>query len=244
MRIILTSNLSIKNELKKIALLKNILVEENIALDIQKINLDRPAYEDYIRNVDNIIFQSKNAVVYSDILHGYILHNKTAKLYCMGKFTATELKKYFTNKIIYPKENYSSESLMKIIKNEKVGDESYLVIKGEDGRDYIQSEIKKFSIKIKVIDVYKRVPLEGFLKQSSIDNKANNYIIVSSKSALDVLLLSLSKYKKLGPLILIIPNERIIRDVNKQIFKEIIIICNSSDAKTYLTAIEKHNEES
>ena len=243
MKIILTANLSIKNELNKIAIQKEIEVEERIALDIQNINLDQNIYESYINNANKIIFQSKNAVKYASILHDYLLGNKKAKMYCLGKFTGNEIQKYYANKVIYPKDNYSSESLMKIIKNEKGLNDKYLIIKGEDGRNYLEDEIRKFSKIIKVISVYKRVPIKNFLDESSINKKTNNYFIVSSKSALIELIANISSCKNIAPLILIIPNERIINEVDTGIFKDIIIICNSNNAETYISTIERHNEQ-
>ena len=241
MKIILTADLSIKNELNKIAIKKKIEVEERIALDIQNINLDPDIFKPYIKKVNKIIFQSKNAVKYASTLRDYLLDNKTAKMYCLGKFTGNEIQKYYANKVIYPKDNYSSESLLKIIKKESGLNDKYLIIKGEDGRNYLEDEIKKFSEKIKVISVYRRVPIKGFLDISSINKKANNYLIVSSKAALTELIANVSNYKNIAPLILIIPNERIINEIDTGIFKDVIIICNSNNAETYISTIEGHN---
>ncbi len=243
MKIILASDLSIKNELKKIALEKKIDVEEKIALNIQNIDFNQSSYESYVSKANNIIFQSKNAVKFSALLYDCMLKNKTAKMYCLGRFTGKELQRHFANEVIYPKDNYSSENLAKIIKDNKDINESYLIIKGEGGRDYLENEIKGFAEEINVISVYKRVPIKDFLSESCVSNSANNYLIVSSKTALIELISSVSNYKKNASLVLIVPNERIINGIDKKIFRDIIIICNSSSAETYINTIVKHNEQ-
>ena len=243
MKIILTADLSIKKELNKIAIERKIKVEEKIALEIKNLNFDQNIYQPYIRVANKIIFQSKNAVRHSSILHDCILKNITAKLYGLGRFTGNELQKYFSNKIVFPKDNYSSENLMKIIKMENEPNDKYIIIKGEDGRSYLEDEIRKFSNNIRVVTVYKRIPIKRFLDESSISENTNNYFIVSSKLALTELIANLSSYKNDAPLILIIPNKRIIHEIDTSIFRDIIVICNSSDAETYISTIEKHNEQ-
>ena len=135
------------------------------------------------------------------------------------------------------------KSTNKIIKDNKDINESYLIIKGEGGRDYLENEIKGFAEEINVISVYKRVPIKDFLSESCVSNSANNYLIVSSKTALIELISSVSNYKKNASLVLIVPNERIINGIDKKIFRDIIIICNSSSAETYINTIVKHNEQ-
>ena len=42
---------------------------------------------------------------------------------------------------------------------------------------------------------------------------------------------------------LVVPNNRVSENIQQGLFKDIIVICNSSDAKTYANIIGIHNEK-
>ena len=119
MKITVTSELTIYNDLVKLCRNKSISIEKKIALSIEKLSLENKIYKNPMADVQNIIFQSKNAVKYSVDVHEEIAKNSKAKLYCLGKYTKLELSRLFINEIIHPKENYSSEELIRLISKEK-----------------------------------------------------------------------------------------------------------------------------
>ena len=243
MKIIATSELTIYDELKKICEVDNVLVDKKVALRTEAIKKANEQNKKYAREFSNIVFQSKNAVRYSKDLHSYLLSNKKSTMYCLGKFTMIEIKKHFINRIKHPESNYSSESLLDLIKEKSVERNDYLIIKGEDGRDYLEKEIKKLGGNVEVAELYKRVPIEAFIKEEDVIEGMNNYLLVSSKIALDELIKNIIKFKYIYDLILVIPNKRLSENIKKSLFKDIIIICNSDSAKTYIKTIGIHNEK-
>ena len=115
MKIIVTSDLTIFEELRTLGEKKGFVVEKHHALNIKtKADINKDELE-YVKTANNMIFQSKNAVKYSEKLHKEIQKNKEARMYCLGKYTKTELKKYFVNEVMHPVTKYSSENLLELI---------------------------------------------------------------------------------------------------------------------------------
>ena len=71
----------------------------------------------------------------------------------------------------------------------------------------------------------------------------NNYLLVSSKLALVELIKTIMSFAKNYNLILVAPNKRLSEGLNVNAFKDILIICNSSSADSYMNILEKHNEK-
>ena len=143
MKIIATSDLTIYDELRKVCDDNKVLIDKKVALKIEAIKITNEEYKRYAREFGNIIFQSKNAVSYSNDIHNYLLSNKKSKMYCLGKFTMIEIRKFFRNKIEHPENNYSSESLLDLIKRNSIKSKDYLIIKGEGGRDNFKESIEE-----------------------------------------------------------------------------------------------------
>ena len=57
---------------------------------------------------------------------------------------------------LYPQKNYSSEKLLDLIAEESLIKSKFLIIKGQDGRAYLEEKIKENNHEVLVIDVYKR----------------------------------------------------------------------------------------
>jgi uroporphyrinogen-III synthase len=239
MKIIAISELSIYNDLKKICHTKKISIKKKIALRIEKINIEDKINNTPITLVDNIIFQSKNAVKYSNAIHEDIAKNPKAKIYCIGKYTKLEVKKLFKNKVIHPEKDYSSEELMRLIKREKEENDSYVVIKGEDGRSYIGDNLIKLGKVVDELNVYRREEMAGFINNSDLSDNENNYVLVSSKTALNVFNKCIKDAHK--NIILVVPNQRLIEEVKRNLFGDIIIIANNNAAEDYIKKIQEHN---
>ena len=79
--------MTIYNDLVKLCHNKNILIEKRIALSIQKLSYENKIYKNPMTHVQNIIFQSKNAVKYSIDIQKDIAKNSKARIYCLGKYT-------------------------------------------------------------------------------------------------------------------------------------------------------------
>ena len=78
MKIIVTSDLTIFGELRKLGEKKGFVVEKLLALNIKtKKDINKDELE-YVKRANNMIFQSKNAVKYSERLHKEVQKNKEA----------------------------------------------------------------------------------------------------------------------------------------------------------------------
>ena len=243
MKIIVTSDLTIFKELRTLGVKRGFVVEKHLALNIKgNKNISKDVLE-YIKTVNNIIFQSKNAVKYSERLHQEIQKNKKATMYCLGQYTKTELKKYFDNKINHPFSKYSSENLLKLIVKENKNKESFMIIKGEGGRDYLERNLIDNGFDVKTVNTYERIAKDTFLEEKVLNADSKNYIVVSSKLALQELIKTIMNFKKKYPLILVIPNNRLVDGLNTKDFSDVLIICNSSNANDYAKILEQYDEE-
>ena len=239
MNILINSELSVYDDLKRICP-KDVTIKKKIVMKIEKISLEVDCHKDFIENTDNIIFQSKNAVKYSREIHGYISKNKKANVYCMGKYTKREIGKYFTNDVFHPPKDYSSENLMRLLKDSKRNKQNYLIIKGLDGRNYVEKKIEDIALSSIVMNVYKRVPNTECISDKDLDSTKNNYFIVSSRTALKELIKNITMHNSM---ILVIPNMRIVEEFAIEAFKDVIVIPNDSEAEQYIKIIGEHNEQ-
>ena len=243
MKVIVTSDLTIFEELRTLGEKRGFVVEKHLALNIKtKADINKDELE-YVKTVNNMIFQSKNAVKYSESLHNEIQKNKEAKMYCLGKYTKTELKKYFVNEVMHPVTKYSSENLLELIMKENVSTESFVIIKGEGGRDYLENNLSDMGCNVKTLNVYERIANDSFLDEKVLNVDSNNYLLVSSKLALQELIKTIMNFEKKYPLILVLPNMRLVDGLNTHNFKNVLIICNSSSANIYANILEQDNEK-
>ena len=240
MKIILTSESSINGDLENISAKRGILISKKIVLEIKPHDVGG-TYNKAAEEFENIIFQSKNAVIHSIAIHNSLAKNESAKMYCLGKYTKIELQKYFDNEVIHPMYNYCSENLLSIIEETDIKGKSYLIIKGSGGRDLLEQEIRRLGGVVVVACMYKRVSRKDFLKEQDLLENKNNYIVVSSKTALTSLLDKIKKFELEYKIILVIPNERIFEGGDSVLISDIMVIPNDSNAKEYIKLIEEHN---
>jgi len=242
MKITVTSELTIYNDLVKLCRNKSIAIEKRIALSIEKLSFENKIYKNPVAHIQNIIFQSKNAVKYSADIHEDIVRNSKAKIYCLGKYTKLELSRLFMNEIIHPDENYCSEELIRLISKEKKDNTTYIVIKGEGGRNYICEQLHKLGKVVDELNVYRRNEINSFISEDDLSDKESNYILISSKTALDAFIKFVNKSSSYKKMILVIPNERIIEDIQDNPFDDVMVIANNNSAKTYIEKLQEHNE--
>ena len=240
MKIILTSESSINGDLENISAKRGILISKKIVLEIKPHDVGE-TYNKAAEEFENIIFQSKNAVIHSIAIHNSLAKNESAKMYCLGKYTKVELQKYFKNEVIHPIYEYSSENLLSVIGEIDIKNRSYLIIKGSGGRDFLEKEIRRLGGVVKVACMYKRITRKDFLKEQDLLENKNNYLVVSSKTALTSLLDRIKKFELEYKIILVVPNERIVEDGDSGLISDIMVIPNDSNAKEYIKLIEEHN---
>ena len=96
---------------------------------------------------------------------------------------------------------------------------------------------------VKTLNVYERIANDSFLDEKVLNVDSNNYLLVSSKLALQELIKTIMNFEKKYPLILVLPNMRLVDGLNTHNFKNVLIICNSSSANIYANILEQDNEK-
>ena len=241
MNLIVLSQMSIYQDMQKYCMLNKVSIHQIMAVKTLPINYDVAKIIDILNNKINVIFQSKNAIDYSLEIHEQIRKNNKIKIYCLGKYSARKIKETFFLEPLYPKKNYSSEKLLDLITQDSVIKSKFLIIKGQDGRTYLEDKIKEKSHEVLVVDVYKREPENLNSLKDLIKTNMNNYFIISSKTALENLVSKLKLIKSKNKNILVVPNMRLVEGVNMENINDTVLINNNEEAAEYIRIIKEHN---
>ena len=119
---------------------------------------------------------------------------------------------------------------------------TYMVIKGEDGRSYISEQLLKLGRVVEELNVYRRNEINAFISEDDLSDIESNYILVSSKTALNAFIKFVNKSSAYKKMILVIPNNRLIEDIQVNPFDDVMIIANNNNAETYIEKMQEHNE--
>ena len=236
MKILVLSEMTIYPEIKKICADRRLAIDKKIII---KINAKPDCYPPVNIQYDVIIFQSKNAVIHCDRMWEDIKKRKPV-IYCLGKYTNDVVKEKIGLNAVYPKDESSSENLAKIIyaKMLETNDYSkkYIIFTGLGGRNVIKKMLKKNNQIFYNSNIYERKKNEEIkIEESDLNQNSINYIIVSSKFALKIFLDKTSAFIKKYKLMYVIPNKRIINDIENN--ANSIVINNSYGASHYIDAI-------
>ena len=241
MNLIVLSQMSIYEDMQKYCMLNKVSIHQIMAVKTLPINYDVAKIIDILNDKMNIIFQSKNAINYSLEVHEQIKNNDKIKIYCLGKYSARKIKETFFLEALYPQKNYSSEKLLeRIIENSAINSK-FLIIKGQDGRTYLEDKIKEKNHEVLAVDVYKREPENLNSLKDLIKKNMNNYFIISSKTALENLVSKLKLIKGKNKNILVVPNIRLIEGINMENISDTVVINNNQEAVEYIRIIKEHN---
>tara|TARA_B110000967_G_scaffold126856_1_gene129678 strand:- start:16 stop:747 length:732 start_codon:yes stop_codon:yes gene_type:complete len=241
MNLIVLSQMSIYEDMQKYCMLNKVSIHQIMAVKTLPINYDVAKIIDILNDKINIIFQSKNAIDYSLEVHEQIKNNNKIKIYCLGKYSARKIKETFFLEALYPQKNYSSEKLLeRIIENSAINSK-FLIIKGQDGRTYLEDKIKEKNHEVLAVDVYKREPENLNSLKDLIKKNMNNYFIISSKTALENLVSKLKLIKGKNKNILVVPNIRLIEGINMENISDTVVINNNQEAVEYIRIIKEHN---
>ena len=241
MNLIVLSQISIYKDMQKYCMLNKASIHQIMAVKILPVKYDITKIIDVLNDKVNIIFQSKNAINHSSDIHQKIKSNNKIKLYCLGKYSAEKIKKIFSFEAIHPSKNYSSEKLLDLIAEKSLAKSKFLIIKGEDGRAYLEEKIKEKGHEVLVIDVYKRKPEDLSTLKDLIKEDVNNYFIISSKTALENLVSELKLIKSKNKNILVIPNMRLVEGIGMENINDTLVINNNEGAPEYIRIIKEHN---
>mgnify|MGYP001407594563 CR=1 FL=1 len=182
MNLIVISKMSIYDELAYKCREQKMQIEMREAIEaVRTINRSYDIIKS-IKESDAIIFQSKNAVLYSSDYHE--LMDNCKNYYCIGKYTAKIINDMINQDALYPKNEYSSEALIEEITKSNEKDKKFVVIKGVGGREYIEANLAQ-SNNVNIVEVYERKRINNFISESDLKKNDNNYILASSKEAYD-----------------------------------------------------------
>ena len=223
MNLVVFSEISIYHELKTICDNENIIMQKVIALDVCPLKYNAEIVKSLPKGRINIIFQSKNSIKYSNDIHKDIKEDEI-KVYCLGKYSSRIIKDVLLLEANYPQENYSSEDLFKIMIPEMSEAENILIIKGKDGRRYLEKSFKELGHNVEVINVYERRPRKLENLEKYMRPGMNNYFLISSKCALSSVLKCLNEIEGKYQNTLIIPNKRVVENMSIDKFDEIIVM--------------------
>jgi len=121
-------------------------------IDILPVESDLSA--EHVNNASLVIFTSRNAV---DFAHTLLpLPWPNTSIYAIGRATERALTKIDQSVVAPPAEPYNSEAFLKWHSSQS-GLDSVLLIKGEGGRDLIETTLRTKNIRVEVKAVYKRV---------------------------------------------------------------------------------------
>ncbi len=243
MNLIVISEISIYSTLESYCKTASINIHKIIAIDTSRVEYKIDKIKSFLNEEISIIFQSKNAIDYSSDIHEKIMDIKNKRIYCMGKYSAEKVKKIFSVKSNYPHKDYSSEKMLLLIFRDLEINSKVLIVKGEGGRTYLQEKIKHGGYETAVADVYERKPTRMTSLEDNMIKNMNNYFIVSSKIALENLVLHLNLIEGDYKSIIVVPNERLLAGVSMGKIDNSIIINNNLEAQEYINIIREYNEK-
>jgi uroporphyrinogen-III synthase len=127
------------------------------AIDIKAVGNRREtaAQLGALGDFDVIIFTSTNAVRFGASL---LDQKRDLTIAAMGPATARALNLAGYRVAVHPAGNFDSESLLLHPRLEHVAGRRILIIKGSDGRPFLEQELAQRGAQVVAVDVYRRVP--------------------------------------------------------------------------------------
>jgi uroporphyrinogen-III synthase len=108
-----------------------------------------------LEDFDVIIFTSANAVRFGAAL---LDRKRDPTLVAMGPATARALNQAGYRVAVQPPQAFDSESLLRHPKLERPAGRRILIVKGADGRAFLEQELAQRGAQVMTADVYQRVP--------------------------------------------------------------------------------------
>ena len=174
-----------------------------------------------------IIFQSKNSVKHSKQIVEPLIERGGITMYAVGKYSADEAEATYNNECIYPKSNYSSESVIELLKDIKESHNKFIIIKGEGGRNTIEEFLSTRRADVTSLDVYRRIIKKDFFKVTDLNMNSENWLLISSKELLKKVNIIIKGFDQKFKICLIVPSKRLIEDKEKSLYKFIEVLPNS-----------------
>lgn len=240
MHILVTRQIREAEIFSKMLKSKNISHSIFPSIEIKNIKISDDSIN-YLSSSDVLIFTSKNSFIsIKDIMKNIELSTK--KIITIGLPTKLLIENEGYNVEIYPEEEYSSEELIKIIKDKDMfNGKKISIIKGEGGRSELQDFFLSRNYRYQDIICYKRlVPSKIGSNLSDILNKTTHICVTST----DIIknMVGIVGADKLKKFILIVGNDRIAKECSKLLGINNFIISRNPSNKEMLETILRTNE--
>ena len=192
----------------------------------------------YIEESNVCIFQSKNAAMSVENYRSSF--NDLIDYFAVGIYTARSVEKSIQFNCRYPKNNYSSNDLIKEYEFNSIEGKKIVILKGEGGLATLRESLQEKNIVNEII-TYKRIINKNIISDNDFDNNSKNVIISMSRDALKTLYINHYEIIESRDALLIIPSERFLDDKIK-IFKEVYTLKSSEYKNEILSIIQSYNE--
>ena len=191
-----------------------------------------------------LVFVSANAVT----MHNYYLdggrmpHAQHTRFAAIGAATAQAMALAGLPVDLVPEQGYNSEALLAMPQMQQIDGQSFLIVRGEGGRDELAATLRNRGAIVDYLDVYKRVipaidhsAVLLLLTQGRLD-----VVTITSGEALQNLLIMLggNYHQMLFAIHLIVVSDRIGQMAADMGFKQIVVAASPSDA-AILEAVTK-----
>ncbi|MBH32331.1 MAG: hypothetical protein CMD90_01640 [Gammaproteobacteria bacterium] len=240
MHILVTRQIREAEAFSKMLKNKNIIHSILPSIEIKNIKISEDSIN-YLLNSDILIFTSKNSFMsVKDIMKNVELNTK--KIITIGLPTKLLIENEGYNVEISPKEEYSSEELIKIIKGKDIfNNKKISIIKGEGGRSELQDYFASCNYKYQDIICYKRLAPSNAVSDLDDILKKTTHICITSADIIKNLVGIVGK-DKLKKFILIVGNDRIAKECNKLLGINNFIVSRNPSNEEMLETILKTNE--
>jgi len=234
---------------KKVIILSETTGIEIVRKELTKMQIDlkySPAYkikhvEHVLKKADNnnvaIIFQSKNSVKHSKNIIQPFIDGGDVTMYAVGKYSSDEAMMIYKCKCIYPENNYSSESLIELLKSKKERHHKFIIIKGEGGRNIIKEFLDSAGKDVISLDVYKRIIKKDFFIEEDMIINSENWLLLSSKELLEKVNDRIKSFRQKFKIGLIIPSKRLINKEDECLYNLIKVLPNSISSPEIILSI-------
>lgn len=182
-----------------------------------------------------IIFISANAVIHANKIHPLSQITPPTQVVAIGPKTAETLEKNGLTPDTISAQPFNSEQLLKKLPRGLVP-QNCLIIKGEQGREFLAQELTKAGFSVKTIDVYKRtLPTQ----QQPLSSSSVPYITITSQLALKNLrILQQVNWRQFQQHSRFIVFSQRIADAAKQLGCKHIIVSNQANDEGLITALK------
>ncbi len=184
---------------------------------------------------DALIFISVNAVNFAlQANDGKIDRFKNHRIAAVGRATATALETAGLAVTWVPEAGFNSEALLAMPELQAIGGRSFLLVRGESGRELLADTLRARGATVEYLEVYRRIQPEcdnTFVKQL-LSRRELDVITVTSVEALENLtaMLGLQIQDKVLLVPLVVISERMRNKARAMGFKRIVIADSPSDA--------------